>query len=106
MRDVYSTTIVRIIPAFAEGSGLSGCRSWVFDFRLEDHPAAGLAIHDHGDRLIEMQEVHAAVCLDAVLRAQPLPIHKAFAGIGIHLSLIHTSDAADDLTRVDLGGRR
>src|SRR5208283_2691718 len=51
--------------------------------RLEDHALARLSIH-HGDEWRgESQVPHAAMLLDGGLVGEPLPIHEAFAGIGV-----------------------
>src|SRR5271157_551647 len=51
--------------------------------RLEDHALACLAVH-HGDEWRwELQMPHAAVLLDGGLVGEPLPIHEAFAGVGV-----------------------
>src|SRR5271157_2124682 len=57
--------------------------TFIHRFRLEDHALACLAVH-HGDEWRwELQMPHAAVLLDGGLVGEPLPIHEAFAGVGV-----------------------
>src|SRR5262249_44675718 len=45
---------------------------------------AHLAIHDHVQRLRELQVTDASLLFDCGLIREPLPIDGAFAGVGIH----------------------
>src|SRR5438270_12337142 len=57
-------------------------KEWV-DFRLEDHALAVASIHDYHQRRFKVKMAHTAVFFDSRLRAEPLPIHKTFARVGI-----------------------
>src|SRR5665811_640281 len=76
-------------------------------------PAISLAAHTLFDRAVLLEDVGEPV---AGILGPPVRMEYKFLGNGIrpyrhppgrHDScLLYTSDAADDLTRVDLGGRR
>src|SRR5271169_3149297 len=51
---------------------------------LENHALAVLTVHHHGERCVEVQQAYATELFEALLCSQPLPIDKAFAGIGVH----------------------
>src|SRR5580692_717348 len=52
--------------------------------RFEDDALTLPAVHHHSHRRIKVQVTDASVFVHRRLVVQPLPIHRAFAGIGIH----------------------
>src|SRR6516162_7052637 len=73
--------------------------------RFEDHSSPGLSIHQHGDRLVEMQQAHAPLVLGAGLRGCPVTIDEAFARIRIN-SEVADAKSGEVLKEMAALGRR